>query len=262
MNPPEKLPRSANIYWPFLRRSKRVGWQGFLYSVLEWIDPATRSSPVRRAVQIICLVLFLYAFFYVCWPYSRQFSETTFSDKEYLSVDLFLLIDPLAGLSTALAGRIVNWTTLWWAGAILLFCVLIPRAFCGYLCPFGTLIDAFDWLIGRHFKWFHLPAAGPRAGWVHTKYYILVAVLVSSLVGALASGFVSAIPVLTRGMLFTGARVQLLVMKGPSHLSPAGWTLYLSVILFALAFLVSLLGRRFWCRYLCPTLLSRGRMPR
>ncbi len=30
---------------------------------------------------------------------------------------------------------------------ILLLCVLIPRGFCGYLCPLGTLIDLFDWAI-------------------------------------------------------------------------------------------------------------------
>ena len=253
MNPPDRPPHTANIFWPFTRTSKRVGLPGLLYRLLEQIAPVTRSSPGRRAIQIVCLVLFLYAFFYVCWPYSKHFSEATFSDKEHFPVEIFLLIDPLAGLSTALAGRIVNVATLWWTGAILLFCVLIPRAFCGYLCPFGTLIDGFDWLIGRHFKRFHLSAAGPRGGWVHIKYYILTGVLVSSLLGVLASGFFSAIPVLTRGLLFTGARLQLLVMKGPGHLSPAGWTLYLSVILFALSFLVSLLGRRFWCRYLCPT---------
>ena len=253
MNPRERPQRSTNIFWPFQRARKRVGWRGFLYKLLEWIDPATRSSPIRRGVQVICLVLFLYAFFYVCWPYSEHFSETNFSDKEHFSVELFLLIDPLAGLSTALAGRIVNLATLWWTGAILLVCILVPRAFCGYLCPFGTLIDGFDWLIGRHFKRFHVSAAGSRGGWVHIKYYVLVGVLVSSVLGVLASGFVSAIPVLTRGLLFTGARLQLLIMKGPSHLSPADWTMYVSVILFAFAFVVSLLGRRFWCRYICPT---------
>ena len=39
---------------------------------------------------------------------------------------------------------------------ILAFCIVIPRAFCGYFCPLGTLIDAFDWLIGRHFKRWHV----------------------------------------------------------------------------------------------------------
>lgn len=253
MKTAEERGRSANVFWPFLRSSKRVGRQGFAYRLLERIAPTTRSSPARRAIQIICLVLFAYAFFYVCWPYSKHFSETTLSDREYLPVELFLLIDPLVGLSTAVAGRTVNPATLWWTGVILLLCVLVPRAFCGYLCPLGALIDGFDWLIGRHFKQLHRSAGGPASGWVHVRHYILAGVLVASLFGVLASGFVSAIPVLTRGLLFTGARLQLLVMKGPSHLSPADWTMYLSVALFSGSFLLSLLGRRFWCRYVCPT---------
>ena len=35
------------------------------------------------------------------------------------------------------------------AAMILIVCVLIPRGFCGYLCPLGTLIDLFDWAIGK-----------------------------------------------------------------------------------------------------------------
>jgi len=199
------------------------------------------------------LVLFLNAFFYVCWPYSAHFSETTFTDKENYPVDLFLLIDPLVGLSTALAGRVLNLATLWWLAAILAFCVVIPRGFCGYLCPLGTMIDGFDWLVGWRFRRFHLADNGPRGGWVHIRYYVLASVLVSSCCGVLASGFFSAIPVLTRGLLFTAARAQLAIAKGPNHLSPAGWTFYLSIVLFVVVFLVSLLGRRFWCRYLCPS---------
>ena len=41
-------------------------------------------------------------------------------------------------------------------------------------------------------------------GWVHLKYYLLTAVLISAFFGVLLSGYVAAIPVLTRGLLFTG----------------------------------------------------------
>jgi len=253
MNWLRRRPRTANIFVPFLRKTQRIGWRGALYGWLDRNALATRSAPLRRATQVVCLVLFLYAFFYVCWPYSEHFSETTFSDKEHYPVDLFLLIDPLVGLSTALASRILNLATLWWLAAILTLCVVFPRAFCGYLCPLGTLIDGFDWLVGKRFKRFHLADDGPRRRWVHTKYYVLAGVLISSLCGVLASGFFSAIPVLTRGLLFTAARVQLAIVKGPNHLSPAGWTFYLSIVLFAAVFLISLSGRRFWCRCLCPS---------
>ena len=244
---------NANIFFPFLKKKERTGWRGTLHEGLARIGPITRSSPVRRAIQIGCLLLFLYAFFYTCWPYSDHFTETTFRDKEAFKVELFLLVDPLVALSTALAARVLNWATFFWMIGIVLFCVVIPRAFCGYFCPLGTLIDAFDWLVGRHFKRFHVKENGPKGGSIHVKYYLLGGVLVSSLCGVLTSGFVAAIPVLTRGLLLTAGRGQLALLKGPNHLTPVESTFYLSLSLFAAVFLVSLLGRRFWCRYLCPS---------
>jgi ferredoxin len=253
MNEPSSRPRAANIFFSFLKKSRQTGWRGFAWRWLERIGPATRSSPLRRAIQIVCLAMFLYAFFYVCWPYATTFTAETFRNKESFPVELFLLIDPLVGLSTLLAGKVVNGETLWWMVGILAFCVIIPRAFCGYFCPLGTLIDAFDWLIGRHFKRFHLTENGPKRGCVHLKYYLLGGVLVTSLFGVLTSGFVSAIPILTRGLLFTGGRAQLGAIKGPNHLSTVGVMFYVSIGLFAIVFLLSLLGRRFWCRYVCPS---------
>jgi len=243
----------ANIFVPFVPKSRRRGWAGRLFEGLERVGPVTRSSPLRRMVQLVCLAVFLDAFFRVCWPYAEHFGATTFSDKETLPVDLFLLLDPLVGLSTALAGRFLNLATLWWLAAIVVACLIIPRAFCGYLCPLGTLIDAFDWLVGRHLRQFHLTDTIRKRRWSHMKYYLLVGVLAASLAGTLASGFCAAIPVLTRGLLFTAGRLQLAVLKGSNHLAPVGWTFYLSVTLFAAVFLMSVFGRRFWCRYLCPS---------
>jgi ferredoxin len=248
---------TANLFFGFLKKSQRTGWRGATWRWLERIGPVTRSSPVRRAIQILCLLLFLDAFFRVCWPYSSEFSSTTLSDKEYLTVESFLLIDPLVGLSTAIAGRVLNWDTLSWMVGIVAFCIVIPRAFCGYFCPLGTLIDAFDWLIGRHFKRWHVQdnpiAIGKPRRWVHFKYYLLAGILVTSAFGVLTSGYASAIPVLTRGLLFSLGQAQLSIFKGEAHVPPAGPMLYVSLALFAIVFLLSLKGRRFWCRYVCPS---------
>lgn len=249
-----RVPRSGNMFFRYLNPRERVGWRGALHQLLAALGPTWRSSPFRRIVQTACLVLFLYAFFYVCWPYSQQFSATTLSDKEWFPVDIFLLIDPLVGVSTALAGKVLNWTTLKWTAGIIVFCLLVPRAFCGYFCPLGTLIDLFDWLVGRRLRRFCVQSDGAASRWwSHIRYYVLVGVLAASLGGVLLSGFVSAIPVLTRGLLLTGGCWQLGLMKGPNHLLPMDWTFYVSVLLFAGTFLVSLLGKRFWCRHLCPS---------
>jgi len=249
--------RTANIFFGFLKQRQRTGWRGQAWRWLGRIGPVTRSSPVRRGIQIICLVAFLDAFFRICWPYGETFSSSTFHDKETFPVELFLLTDPLVGISTALAGRILNMATLWWMVGILAFCLLIPRAFCGYFCPLGTFIDAFDWLAGRHFRKWHVEdnptdLKKPR-WWIHIKYYLLAGVLCTSLFGVLTSGFVSAIPVLTRGLLFSGGHFQLAIMKGTNHVAPVGPMQYVSLGLFAAVFLLSLKGRRFWCRYVCPS---------
>ena len=124
--------------------------------------------------------------------------------KELIPADLFLVIDPLVSLSTAIASRSWVWSLVC-AGIILIVCVLIPRGFCGYLCPLGTLIDLFDWAIGRRITRFRI---GEDGWWVHIKYYLLAGTLVSAMGGVLVSGYVAAIPVITRGMLFLGEPLQ------------------------------------------------------
>ena len=39
---------------------------------LKWLGPTWLSSPVRRVVQGLCLLLFLWLFFYVCYPYDAR----------------------------------------------------------------------------------------------------------------------------------------------------------------------------------------------
>lgn len=114
------------------------------------------------------------------------------------------MIDPLVSLSTAIASRNAVWS-LACAAIILLVCVLIPRGFCGYLCPLGTTIDLFDWLIAGRTKRFRVPGEG---WWVHIKYYLLAGTLVAAVGGVLLSGVFSAIPIITRAMLFLGDPLQ------------------------------------------------------
>jgi len=85
--------------------------------------------------------------------------------KEFVEAEVFLAIDPLVSISTALAGRMWVWS-LTTAGVVLLLCFMIPRGFCGYACPLGTLLDLFDWAIGKRMKRLRAPADG---WWVHVK---------------------------------------------------------------------------------------------
>ena len=135
------------------------------------------------------------------WP--AHYAENL-EQKESVAAELFLVIDPLVSLSTAIAAKSWVWSLVC-AGIILVVCVLIPRGFCGYLCPLGTLIDLFDWVIGKRVTRFRVSGDG---WWVHIKYYLLLGIVVSAMMGVLISGFFAAIPVITRGFLFTFAPLQ------------------------------------------------------
>ncbi|TWU51630.1 4Fe-4S binding protein [Rubripirellula reticaptiva] len=171
------------------------------------------------------------------------------ASKEVIPAETFLIIDPLVSLSTAIASR--SWVgSLVSACVILIVCVLIPRGFCGYLCPLGTTIDLFDWAIAGRTKRFRVSDDG---WWVHIKYYLLAGTLVAAVAGVLVSGFFSAIPVITRAMLFI---VDPLVSGSTRgwHLVPRiGVGQVISIVMFAVVLGLGFLRPRFWCKYVCPS---------
>ena len=180
------------------------------------------------------------------WP--SHYADT-FRAENKVAPEVFLILDPLLSLSTAVASRSWIWS-LGAAGLILLVCIVIPRGFCGYLCPLGTLIDLFDWAIGRRVKRFRLPGSG---WWVHLKYYLLIGIMISAAFGVLLSGFAAAIPVLTRGLLFTLAPLQDGWIRGWHQVPPMNSGQVLSIVLFLGVLALGFLQPRFWCKYVCPS---------
>jgi len=222
---------------------------GLVRRILKSIGPTWLSSPVRRIVQAVCFLAFLWLFFYVCWPYGGKDHAADMAGRALIPAASFLALDPLVSLSTALAAKAWVWSLVW-AGGILLVCVLIPRGFCGYICPLGTLIDLFDWSIGKHVERFRVRRDG---WWMNLKYYLLLGVLICSCLGVLVSGFVSAIPVITRGFLFILGPLQMGLIRGfyqVPHINPGQW---LSIALFLGVLAMGLWRPRFWCRYVCPS---------
>jgi len=178
--------------------------------------------------------------------------------KERVPAELFLALDPLVSLSTALASRSWIWS-LGIAGAAMAVCLILPRAFCAYVCPLGTLIDLFDWAVSRRIRRFRVRRNG---AWSRTRHYLLAATLAASLGGVLISGFVAAIPVVTRALAFLAAPLQTGASRGWHQVPPVGPGHLLSVGLFVLILALGLLGPRFWCKYVCPTgaLFSLGNL--
>jgi len=180
------------------------------------------------------------------WP---SHYAKTLNDKEFIPAEMFLMIDPLVSLSTAIASRSWVWS-LGCAAAILLVCLTVPRGFCGYICPLGTTIDLFDWAITGRTKRFRVPDNG---WWVHIKYYLLLVILLAAAGGILISGFFAAIPVVTRGYLFLFDPIQNGAARG-WHLVPnANVGQFLSIGLFLAVLGLGFLRPRFWCKYVCPS---------
>jgi len=229
-----------------------------LRRVLSMLGPTWVASPVRRIAQAVCLTLFLALFFYVCWPYGPDHEQG--STWPLRRAEIFLLLDPLASLTAALAARAWLWSLVA-AAVVFVINMILPRGFCGYVCPLGTLIDVFDWAIGRRIKRFR-PA---RSGWwVNLRYYVLAVTLGAAACGVLLSGFAAAIAVVTRAMLFIFAPAQMGLLKGWYLVPPMNAGHYVSIVLFLAVLGLGLLRPRFWCAYVCPTgvLLSVGSLLR
>ena len=198
-------------------------------------------------VQIVFFVLFLILLFYFCRPY--KFDYTKEGTELFKHLELFLLLDPLVSVSTAIASKTIVWSLIA-AAAVLLICTIYPRWFCGYVCPMGTLIDLFDWTIGKRFKFIHIK----HRSWLENlRFYVLTTVLVSALLGILISGFVSAIPVITRGMLYIFALLKIGQVSGWQYLPELSLWHYIPIILFLVILSLGLVRPRFWCAYLCPS---------
>ena len=222
---------------------------GPLRRMLRAFGPTWEAAPVRRVAQAVSLALFLILFFYVSWPYGAKDYAALRESKELAAAETFLALDPLVSLSTALAARAWVWSLVW-AAVLLAACLFVPRGFCGYVCPLGTLADLFDWVLGKRAA---RRLAVRDGGWVHLRYYVLAAVIVAAAMGVLVSGFVAAIPVLVRGMAFIASPLQTGLVKGGYLVPPIGAGQVVSIVLFLAVLALGLVRPRFWCRHLCPS---------
>ncbi|MHC4607107.1 MAG: 4Fe-4S binding protein [Planctomycetota bacterium] len=223
---------------------------GPLRRLLRRIAPTLAAAPWRRLIQLGFFALFLYLFFHVSWPYTEDMDYAAAREaKEWIDAELFLALDPLVSVSTAIAARAWVWS-LAFAAIMLGACILIPRGFCAYVCPLGTLIDAFDWAVTARIKRFRIRR---RGWWVHLKYYLLLGTIVSALFGVLVAGFFASIPVLTRAFAFLLKPLQVSYLREGQALPELHAGHWVSIALFAVVLLLGFLGPRFWCRHVCPT---------
>ncbi len=244
------------FHW-FVKSSERQSKVGRSLRVL---GPTWRASPWRRIAQAACFTLFLVLFFFVAWPGGMGDFALSRARKEIIDIELFLALDPLVGISAAIASRAWVWS-LWFGGAMLLIGIVLPRMFCGYLCPMGTLVDLFDWAVSNRVKRFRVRRIG---WWRPLRYFVLIAVLVAAAGGVMLVGYVAAIPVLTRGFQFMASPLQIGMVRGWGEVPSVHAAQWVSISLFVGVLLLGLLRPRFWCRHVCPSgaLFSIGNLLR
>jgi len=216
----------------------------------------------RRISQVIFILFFLFLFFQAAFPY-----------KNFIPSDIFLRSSPLVALVTLLATKKFI-GTLVIAFIILILSIALGRYFCGWICPMGTTIDFGDWLSRKQRK-SNSKLNRKLRSW---KYSILIAVLVAALFSIQLVWFFDPIVIITRTAttalfplfaFLTESVLNMLLHIGilqdtlfsvydflRESILPIEPLFFQQGILFAVILigimLLSMIARRFWCRYFCP----------
>jgi len=221
------------------KKKRPVGW-----NTRSWLN-------LRAAIQALAFIGFLALFLN--------------------AVPLLMRLDPLAVLANFISGRSLP-PFAFIALAMTVLALIFGRAWCGWLCPMGTLLD---WLSFN--KWRPGKIAIPD-GWRSVKYVILIAIILAAVFSNLTLLIFDPLTIMVRtfatavwpALDFTVNAVESALNNTPALQEPLarfdnairplllpttelyypdGW---LFAAIFAGIILLNLAAERFWCRYLCP----------
>jgi len=158
---------------------------------------------LRRTLQTLFLLFFFFLLIESRLPQDIYVDYSlAFSPDQDLRLDqpvsFFLQLDPLVGISSLLSGCSIIKGFLWGAG-VLVLTILIGRAFCGFICPFGTIHHAVAWFKPA-LKGIRMVVANRKTSSQKIKYFVLVLVLVSAIVGLNSCGLMDPIALLFRSV--------------------------------------------------------------
>ncbi len=216
------------------------------------------------------------------WRHARQITQVasvliffllallTYRGVETLiPLDLYLRLDPLAALAAMIASRAVI-AGMVIALAAILFGLALGRAWCGWLCPLGALLD---WIAPKSNK------VAPNRVSPGVKYVLLLVIFFAALLGNLTLLILDPITVLNRtfggavlpalNVILTQIEIALYPVAPPAQpaldwieqnwrgtLLPAQQTFYEMGWLLALTFVgivaLNWVTPRLWCRSVCP----------
>jgi len=213
----------------------------------------------RKITQAAALLVFLGGLIL-----SRNSTSQELLIKDLVRVSPLAMLAELLSSKTFLAGSTLGL-------AVLLSSFFVGRAWCGWLCPLGTLLDVFHFSRGMKGK--PLPE-----GLRKIKYGLLVLILTAALLGNLTFLFFDPVTIFIRSMTLAvlpaldkvvyfleTALVKVPFLTDPvlafdawlrPQVFPVESAVYQYAVLFGGLLLILLLlnfvAERFWCRYLCP----------
>ena len=222
---------------------------------------AAQWTGLRRIVQLAALAAFVMLFVWSRrggWPASL--------------VNAPMRLDPLAMLAHLLASRTLLVGSAFGLVVVLLT-LLLGRAWCGWLCPLGTILD---WL--SFGSWRGKRDSGVPERWRGVKYGLLLTILLAATFGNLTLMVLDPLTILFRTLstavwpaldqivsaieatLYRAPFLQVAVTAVDRLMRPVvlpyNPVFYRYALLYAGFFLgiigLNLIAARFWCRYLCP----------
>jgi len=152
---------------------------------------------LRRISQGLFLMLFLFLLFKT--EFRGTFSENM-QENIRLSypVRIFLDIDPLAAVSTAISTHSL-YKPIVWSLIIIVGSILIGRFFCGWICPLGTLNHIFSSFKSDK-KREKIINSNRYKNWQSVKFYILFGMLAAAVFASLQTGLLDPISLTIRSL--------------------------------------------------------------
>jgi len=239
-----------------------------------------RNATLRRlrlASQIAFFGLFLFLLIRTEFPGSIR--SASLDVRIPWPVGWFLEADPLVALATALSTGTL-YRNLLWALPFVLLAILVGRAFCGWMCPLGSLHHFASSLKSDAKRGATLIESNRYKRWQATKYYLLAAVLLMAVFGSAAGLLLDPLSFLVRSMSVSVLPAVNAAIRagldsaygwplGPAHavVNVAGAVLNATILsfkqphfngafligtLFVFALVLNTRVTRFWCRAICP----------
>ena len=217
------------------------------------------------------------------WVIARKITQATafmiffmavvFSRQNGLPTDLAdftIRLSPLAMLSQLLSSKtFLTGSTL--SLILLVSSLIFGRAWCGWLCPLGTILDLFNFPKRKIAK-------QPPESLRNLKYGLLIVILLSAIFGNLTLLLFDPLTIFVRSTTLTILpaldriiyAIEKLLIKIPllaepvfafdawlrptflPSTAPAYQYAFLVGLFFVAIILLNLIAERFWCRYLCP----------